>query len=33
MNDPGDWHHRMGLLNNDFSPKPAYGVLASLLAH
>jgi aryl-phospho-beta-D-glucosidase BglC (GH1 family) len=31
MNDPGDWHHRMGLLNNDFSPKPAFSVLTSLL--
>jgi aryl-phospho-beta-D-glucosidase BglC (GH1 family) len=31
MNDPGDWHHRMGLLNQDFSPKPAFSVLTNLL--
>jgi hypothetical protein len=31
MNDSGDWHHRMGLLNQDFSPKPAFSVLTNLL--
>jgi hypothetical protein len=32
-NDPGDWHHHMGLLNINFTPKPAFSVLTNLLAH
>jgi hypothetical protein len=28
---PGDWHSYMGLLNRDFRPKPAYGLLTALL--
>ena len=31
LQDSGDWHHSMGLLNLDFSPKPAFGALTSAL--